>query len=171
MKRLIVPFTTLFLCLCCCPYAPFARDLTTVKPNVQDIVGTYQVTSQNLDIEGMGAFIDHDPQIHLNKDGSCMILDFPIWEDLPPFTITDWQSLSGEWDIVTTGGVDLLEGYFDTWGVQCIGETDEMKTADLIGDKAPYKLLFVYGDPDSNEIMTFSKTNKSGYLLLAPRRR
>jgi hypothetical protein len=145
MQRFLFPFIILFASSCCCALWPLSRDTTPPRPVDQDVIGIYQVTSQNLTDEGLEAFNGHHPLITINNDGTCMVSDFPAWTF--SYEIGEWLTFSGQWSIVTGDGFP--------WRIKCKGP-DGSITGDLQGDG--YGISFPYGDPDSYDFMMFIKT-------------
>jgi len=158
MKKSFIPLFAMLLTLCCCPYSLIANDLTTQKPSDLEIVGTYRVTAQNLDTNGLKAFQNRQPQLIFNVDGSCVVSDFPVWEEnTSSFKINAWLSFDGKWAIVNDGSVRRGGKTYDVWGIRCNSNIETMGTGEFTGTKPPYDVVFIYGDPDSDNAMTFSK--------------
>jgi hypothetical protein len=161
MNKIFVPLLAiLFSACCCCPYSPFAGDLTVEKPNSADIVGKYRLTGQNLAGYGSDAeaLQGKQPEIVINADGSCLVTDFPVWKNSnSTYVITEWRSFEGKWTIHTVGSVRKDGKTCSNWGIGCGNRTQGIGTGELTGTKAPYGILFIYGDPDSGDFMAFTK--------------
>jgi hypothetical protein len=146
MHRIVFPSMILFTCSCCCALWPLSRHAALPMPSDQDVIGIYQVTSQNLTDDGLEVFSGHQPLITINNDGTCVVSDFPTWTF--SYEIGEWLSFSGQWSIVRGDGVN--------WQIIC-KSADELVRGDLSEDRDGYVITFPYGDPDSYDFMLFSK--------------
>jgi hypothetical protein len=159
---LVIP---IFMALCCClgcPYSDFAYLLVTEEPNKTDIVGRYTLTLQTLTAEGLEVLDSKEATIELQSGGTYIATNFPIWKrtETSKYTLTNLLTTTGSWNIETLGGVDHGDGEIhDVWGICFQGLQVERPRAcaDLSGPKHPYSLMFVYGDPDSDQVMIFER--------------
>jgi hypothetical protein len=56
------------------------------------------------------------------------------------------------------GSVEKGDGTYKNWGIGCGNNEEKLNvTGELINDKPPYGILFIYGDPDSGHGMDFGK--------------
>jgi hypothetical protein len=160
MYRALITFGTLIIsALCCCaPFSPFASSLTVQKPEASEVIGLYQLHEQNLNRSV--SFQNGQPEILINKNGSCQVNNFPVWETDDEITYSVKESLSfkGMWEIRKFGSVRKDGKTYDSWSINC---GDQVKKVGIGGkfanERAPYNILFIYGDPDSGNEMIFEK--------------
>lgn len=158
-RLLILPVGVLLLSLCCFPFAPVADYLVTEEPKMEDITGTYKYALQNiLDEEVINISAS---SIELFADGSCRLIDFPIIAEETLFTyrFIELRSVNCTWKKTTYGRVSQWGNSLPVWAI-CFNAADfiaAVKCASLTDDGEPYNLVFVFGDPDSNEIMVYKK--------------
>ena len=160
MNRAFIAIGTLiFSAFCCCtPYSPFASMLKVEKPESGDVIGLYKMTVQNLNRSE--SFQEKQPEILINEDGSCQITDFPDWatKDEISYSVKEWLSFKGTWEISKFGSVRRDGKTYDNWGISCHNPVEKMDIGgEFANEKAPYDILFIYGDPDSGNGMTFEK--------------
>jgi hypothetical protein len=138
-----------FLCFAC-GCNPGAPGYTTEEPNKNDLVGTWtpdQATLEDMKKRG-GYDITKVTMLVIKSDGSLEIINMPDWWEAP---FGDSQgrmgSHSGSWSI-----------YNDSmcWTV-AIKYSDRASFLNLIGNKPPYKMEIILGDPDSGHSMIFVK--------------
>jgi hypothetical protein len=158
-KAFIAVGTLVFSAFCCCaPFSPFASSLTLKKPETSDVVGLYRMDWQNLNESE--SFQNRQPEILINEDGSCQVTDFPVWEtdDEISYSVKESLSFKGTWEIRKFGSVRKDGKTYDSWGVSCGNNIEKMGVGGhLANDEPPYDILFIYGDPDSGNGMTFEK--------------
>lgn len=161
MNRLLLPVGVILTTFCCCPFAPVAQYLITEEPKEEDIVGVYEFSGQSV----VDQDIQHsaDSSIALLADGTCNLTDFPVFveNDQYGFTYKFKELFTGscQWNVATNGSVSRDGKAIPTWAV-CFSAANfdsAIKCADLANNGNPYNLVFIFGDPDSNDILSFTK--------------
>ncbi len=146
---------------CCCPSTPVAKYVVTEEPVKEDIIGTYEFSTQKViddDIQ-----ISPESKIEILADGTCTLTDFPVFvEDGAygsPYKFKESFTSICQWKVKNIGSVRLDRETFPIWGVcfNAVNFDSAMKCAHLTNVGNPYELVFVFGDPDSNDILVFEK--------------
>ena len=146
----------LYLFVTGCQYDPFAGDLTTQKPAVNDVCGTYKFERQTV-CKGEVLPVGRQATIILNRDGAFQMTNVPDLTDTRDCGGNKLITASGHWTMEIVGGVDNGWGHpKSAWGVMLTGLTRNVSIG-FMGDEAPYKLIFTYGDPDEGAVMIFSQ--------------
>jgi hypothetical protein len=142
-----------------CQYDPNAHLLTTVKPEVRNVVGRYVLKRAILDgsegkrVEGLGC------SLVLAADGSFEATNLPPWSFRPSgarFSDTLTSGL-GTWELATVASVDDGSEIKQAWGVQLTSEMAQFQSPGLTGNTPPYGILITIGDPDSGHALIFEK--------------
>ncbi|HVW14327.1 MAG TPA: hypothetical protein VHB54_10905 [Mucilaginibacter sp.] len=144
-----------------CQYDPYADDLTTVKPKMTDIVGTYIFEQQTIDNSLKDDQIK-SATIVLKNDSSFVAIKLPNFEEFQQgYRYKGVVFARGKWQISTNGGVANGAGGTDPiWGVDLTGVPDNLQHIEFMGHKPPYKLIITYGDPDEGAVMIFKRNGK-----------
>jgi len=161
MNRLLLPVGLILITFCCCPFAPIAQYLVTKEPKVEDIIGFYELKMENVVKANVPDTIE--PGIEMIADGTCKLADFPVLieNDADNFSYEFKELFTNncQWNVITNGSVERNGKLLPVWAV-CFSAVDfepAIKCANLTDDGNPYNLVFVFGDPDSNEIMVFER--------------
>ncbi len=159
LKRLLLLSGAILLILSCgSPLAPF---LVTDQPKIDDLLGVYAFSAQKVvdsEIEKMP-----ESQIELLVDGKCNMVDVPVFidNDQHGFTFKLKGFFTGDcqWRATNIGSLRKGRETLPFWGVcfKADGFDPAMECAHLANDGKPYNLVFVFGDPDVNMIMSFDK--------------
>lgn len=122
-------------------------DFTRSEPNKSDLVGTWTPDRASLgDMRTRGHYDPNvEPKLILRADDSFDLINMPDW----------WENGFGE-------SHGTFRAYSGKWGVsQEISKFWQLflsgRNVELFGQKAPYRLNFIIGDPDSDESMVFEK--------------
>lgn len=136
-------------------------DFTTEKPNIKDIVGEYKLsekTKKELNISEIDA---QKIKIEFNADGTFEFKNFP--ENKFGGNLTDFENINakGKWKIELDQGSWILPMDFKSI-TNCKTGKEEGGTFDygsfnLNGNKPPYEIYKMVGDPDSWEGITMVK--------------
>jgi hypothetical protein len=129
----------------------YAQSLTTTKPNQKEIVGSYLLTQQTINTNGMAILQNRQCQLDLQPDGSFEITNYPIWTN---GQFASFISTIGHWHCDTVGFVYSNQR---VWGVRFSDADSRLDALSFTGKTAPYGLLMTYGDPDENAVMIFEK--------------
>lgn len=129
-------------------YIQFTRD----EPNKADLVGTWEPDESTVrEMKDRGGYDTTLPtRLVLRSDGHFDLINMPDW----------WggsfaesrrvlESDTGEWTVSQFAGSSV-------WSLM-LSSSKGLRPVNLMGQKPPYNLHFVLGDPDSNESMTFIK--------------
>jgi len=144
-----------------CQYDPYAGNLTTKKPKIADITGTYKFQEQSvydspliksalvstITLKSDGTFeVNNMPDLVSNRTGSRLVKDLPLVSKL------------GKWDMQTIGSVDNDFGKAKpNWGIKLDGMPESLTYIGFMNNSPPYKLIITYDDPDLGQVMIFSK--------------
>jgi hypothetical protein len=161
MNKLLLPVGIILISFCCCPSAPLAPYLVTEEPKVEDLEGVYEFSAQRVLAEGIGD--TSNSKIKLFHDGTCELTDFPVLQEETMFSYDFKGLFSGEcsWTVNSNGSVSRGGELYPVWSICFHAEefNPAVKCADITNDGEPYNLVFVFGDPDSNEVMRFGKSS------------
>jgi len=119
-------------------------------------LGTYEFERQTV-CEGDVLPFEKHAIIVLNRDGAFQMKNVPDLTDRQACRGKKLITASGKWTIETVGSID--NGWGDpksAWGLALTGDTGNLSIG-FMGDEAPYKLIFTYGDPDEGAVMIFSR--------------
>ncbi|GAB3904761.1 hypothetical protein [Mucilaginibacter boryungensis] len=140
-----------------CQYDPFADELTTVRPKIKDIIGTYIFEKQTL-INNLSNKQTDYSKITLKSDSTFLATHIPNFTGQAEFYYNGVVSAKGKWQIATNGGVANASGGTDTvWGIDLDSLPVNLKHIEFLGKHPPYKLIVTYGDPDEGAVMIFRK--------------
>jgi len=147
----------LLILLCIrCQYAPYAEDETIREPRRNDVLGTYKFEKETItgnlkhDLTSRSALI-------LNSDGTFEAVYLPNFSGTFDFNYQGNISAKGTWKIQTVGSVSQWKGTASVWGLQLTSLPENLQSMSFMGDKPPYKLLVIYGDPDGGAVMILEK--------------
>jgi len=125
------------------------------RPGQAEIAGTWTLDSTSL--HNAGAVNDLKPKLELRTDGSFEVQAFPslFFTDNPE----DGRGLHGDgsWRIVLEEGAWVLEM---RWKKFCGEARDVYLKGFVCGRGPPFRLQFVFGDPDSNEKVYLKKRSE-----------
>jgi hypothetical protein len=162
----LVALLAIFSIACCCSW-PIDYNNPPQEPNDVDLVGTYvlhnqTMTGESVPVENLrtqdGAQVGVS-RIILHADGSCIAENIPHWvPDGIDYLVQSVRTTTGYWTAMPIGSV----GDRPWWGLRL--ETEELLLAQqdsrygvivLAGQEPPYDIVFIFGDPDSADTMTY----------------
>lgn len=147
-----------FAVITSCQFDPYAGDLTTVRPKIEDVIGVYQFKEQTIS----GASIDKLGQhatIILKLDGTYQANNIPNVFDGSEAENNRHISAKGNWEIQEIGSVDNGDGTKPEWGIILTSINKNLTNISFTGDKAPYGLMVTFSDPDLGAVMKFKKVH------------
>jgi len=118
------------------------KPFTTSRPALADIPGSYVLVSQNVTTNGLSALRDRSCQLELAPDGRFYITNY----------LPDLISATGHWRCETIG----FDRGREMWGIR-FDSNPPIEAAALSGSSAPYRLVMIFGDPDSDQTMIYEK--------------
>ena len=118
------------------------KPFTTSRPAPADIPGSYVLVSQSVTTNGLSALQGRRCQLELAPDGTFSITNY----------LPDLLSATGNWRCETIG---FIHGR-DMWGIR-FESSPRIEMAALSGLSAPYRLVMIFGDPDSDQTMIYEK--------------
>ena len=122
-----------------------AKPFTTIKPKVEDFAGDYIMVSRSDIPEGMAAQKGVACRIKITSDETFSIENFVNRDKV---TVTT----EGKWMLDTVGS----DRGIDVWGLRLFSEPG-IGTATFSGKTAPYRIVFIRGDPDSDNTIIFER--------------
>ncbi len=128
-------------------YIQFTRD----APNRSDLVGTWEPDDSTVrDMKQRGNYdISLPTKLMLRDTGYFEMINMPDWwGNSFAESRKGLDSDSGKWSV---------EQFAEPFWSVILSSSKGQRSVNLMGQKPPYKLHFVLGDPDSNESMTFIK--------------
>lgn len=153
MRELLILLATYLLSGC--QYDPYYSQYTSTKPT-QTLIGNYTPTKETkLLLSKMYKNVKKS-NLELRSDSSFSIKNIAaIWS---PFATADgFEDIEGRWSLVRHQewwAIDLMTKSIKEanghWNQKRVG-TQLM----LIGQKPPYKLHFIIGDPDAGEALQY----------------
>ena len=126
-------------------------NYTRKQPKKDDLTGIWVLDATSLERMRTNGGYDTSiqPGLDLKSDGTFELTRMPDWWDNGfGKSRQGFQDYSGSWDTST-----YAKGF---WQID-FKSTRGTRSAQLIGQSAPYRIEFVIGDPDSNESMIFQK--------------
>ena len=145
----------LVLTLHACQYDPDSYLYVTTEPSDADVVGTYVLESQRVDLK---AGVTGHPVIVLHPDHRYEATDFPEWREsgIGEYALAGTYSTAGTWRIGSLGGLDDGSGKTKTiYGVIFEGSSPEMPGGKCTRAATQKGLIFGYGDPDGGKSMSY----------------
>jgi len=137
------------------------REFVGAKPSVADVAGTYVLSDQTVIPGGLSALGGRQCVLNVLADGSFSITNYPECGGARSSNLkqyTTFHSATGTWQLSTVG---TSYGYGpdpkDCWGLQLYGSSNRIDSPAFTGPEAPYGLLTILGDPDSNNTLRFKK--------------
>jgi hypothetical protein len=118
------------------------KPFTTSRPASADIPGSYVLVSQNVTTNGLFALRGRSCRLELAPDGTFSITNY----------LPDLISATGRWRCETIG----FDHGREMWGIR-FDSSPPIEAAALSGSSAPYRLVMIFGDPDSDETMIYEK--------------
>ena len=118
------------------------EPFTISRPVSADIPGSYLLVSQTVTTNGLSELRGRSCQLELAPDGTFTITNY-----VPGFI-----SATGRWRCETIG---FTHGR-DMWGIR-FDSSPQIEAAALSGSSAPYRLVMIFGDPDSDQTMIYEK--------------
>jgi hypothetical protein len=118
------------------------EPFTTSRPSPADIPGSYVLISQTVTTNGLSTLLGRSCQLDLASDGTFSITNY----------LPDLTSVTGHWHCETIGSTHGR----DMWGIR-FDSSPRIEMAALSGSSAPYRLVMIFGDPDSDETMIYEK--------------
>jgi hypothetical protein len=140
-----------------CQFDPYAGDLTTEQPKMEDVIGVYQFKEQTISqvpIDKLGL----KATIILKSDGTYQANNIPNVFGGQSAEYNKHISANGKWKIETIGSVDNGWGHAKShWGITLTSIDESLTSIGFMGGKNPYNLIVTFDDPDLGEVMIFSK--------------
>jgi hypothetical protein len=137
---------------------------TTECPQSSDLVGCYTLKSQSVTPGGLSDLQGRPCEIELRADGTFTAANIPPRGLDPPFSNFASALLagSGSWRIDNLGtsaafGTNFRKKYHRCWGIKLDSPVAKMHNINLTGQRPPYGLVFVLGDPDSDYTMRLER--------------
>lgn len=133
-----------------------------------NIVGTYVIDLHNVSTYQSDFDLKLDslsklPSITIERGGGYSVENFPQWIETRPYHYKFDKFSSSEggiWKKVIVGRMESKNGEVrNHWGLKLGGLESAENRPGLIEKEGVYGLLFVFGDPDSNEVIVFRKIN------------
>ena len=138
--RLLLPIFALLLAGCN-RGAQSGEPFTTSQPAAADIPGSYLLVSQTVTTNGLSELKGRSCELDLASDGTFTITNY-----IPGFV-----AATGHWRCATVGSTHGR----DMWGVRF--DSPQIEDAAFSGLTAPYRLVMIFGDPDSDQTMIYEK--------------
>jgi hypothetical protein len=131
----------------------------SIAPQLNEVVGTYVLTSQSVTENGLLALEGRPCQLALFADGSFTLTNYPNWMTVSKTQqITEFGSTAGTFTIDEIG---LANGK-PLWGIRFRSKPDlQFPEPGFVGTAAPYRLVSVYGDADEGREMLFEMRTKN----------
>jgi hypothetical protein len=158
-------FFLVFLFAGCGP-KPLGRtspDFTKTKPLESDVAGEYVPTAEALKyIREVGHYPDAEMSIILSKDGDFQFKNIPDWWNTFGKSHKKFDSGSGKWWISKYESdpwyrIGLNFTSTEGFNSQTYSERGLTTKIHLVGERSPYLLHLIVGDPDSDNAMQFQK--------------
>ncbi len=122
------------------------KPFTTNEPKKEDVAGSYVLVAQSVTTNGLAVLHGRQCRLDLNPDGTFGVTNYVNSGQ------SDFLSTTGRWKCAIVGST---EGH-DMWGVR-FDSQPRIEDACLSGKQAPYRVVMIFGDPDSDETMIFEK--------------
>jgi hypothetical protein len=137
-----------------CQHDPYAHLLTTVRPEPSEVVGRYTLVKQTVTAGDLAALDGRLCVVDLRADGTFSADRVPTVVDVPADNVFNTLvSVHGSWRVDSVGSVDNGWSAKTHWGIYLDSGTAMLVPAGLTGQKAPYGLIFTFGDPDGGKAM------------------
>ena len=152
-----------------CQHDPNTTAYTTAQPKTNDLAGTHVPTTKTLSqIAKEGHYPTASPSIVLTSDGTIVITDIPDWWVSFGESRGAFDSGRGSWGVVkhqewwalgvvfrNTEHLASVQSRFAKLGSS---PGDYGAVMMLVGEKAPYKIHLILGDPDEGRSMQFERS-------------
>ena len=145
MRLLLVIFVAMLVVGCDSGFnagAVSGKPFTTSRPAPADIPGSYALVSQTVTTNGLSALRGRSCQLELAPDGTFSITNY----------LPDLISAIGHWRCERVG----FDHGREMWGIR-FDSSPRIEAAALSGSSAPYRLVMIFGDPDSDQTMIYQK--------------
>lgn len=136
-------------------------DFLTDEPKLADIMGNYKLSDKTKKQLNISDSIANHTIIQFNSDSTFEFKYFPHHEFAKSFGDYEFINAKGKWRTEFDQGSWVLPMEFDT---VCNAKTGQQKgghndfnSFHLNGDKPPYEIYIIVGDPDSWEGITLTK--------------
>jgi hypothetical protein len=127
-------------------------DLTRAKPEMSDIIGVWVPDKATRDyMRDKGRYDTNlETKLILEENSEVKIVNMPDWwDDGFGESYRKMQSEQGRWGLYQSPGSKF-------WEIR-MALSSGTKFMNLLGQKQPYKMFLYIGDPDSGEVMTFTR--------------
>jgi hypothetical protein len=153
-KTVICCVLTLFVASC----GEVARyyDLTRAKPELSEIIGVWVPDKATREyMRDKGRYDTNlETKLILEESGEVKIVNMPDWwRNGFGESYGKMQSEQGRWELHQSSGSKF-------WEIR-MALSSGTKFLNLLGQKQPYKMFLYVGDPDSGEVMTFTRSPTS----------
>jgi hypothetical protein len=149
MRPLLVILISVFVAGCGSGFnrgATSGQPFTTEQPKNEDVAGSYLLVAQSVTTNGISVLRGRECRLDLKPDGAFSITNYINWGP------SGFLSTSGRWKCEIVGST----GGHDMWGVR-FDSDPRINDAALSGKNAPYRIVMIFGDPDSDQTMIFEK--------------
>jgi hypothetical protein len=137
-----------------CGEAARYYDLTRTQPEQSDLVGVWvpdKMTREFMRIKG-GYDANPGTKLILEDSGELKVVNMPDWwNDGFGTSHGNMQSEQGRWRLYQSSGSK-------SWEIT-ITLPSGTKFMSLLGQNPPYRMFLYIGDPDSGEVMTFTRSS------------
>lgn len=143
---------TLTLLVASCDESTRYYNLTRTKPEQHDLVGVWVPDKATREyVRGKGGYdTSLETKLILEGSGVLKIVNMPDWwNDGFGMSHGKVQSEQGTWRLYQSSGSE-------TWEVS-MALPSGTKFMNVLGQKPPYSMFLYVGDPDSGEMMTFTR--------------
>lgn len=150
-KTIILCALTLVVASCGAAARYYA--LTRTKPEQSDLVGVWMPDKTTREyMRGKGGYdMSLETKLILEGGGKLKVVNMPDWWDNGFGTSHGTtQSEQGMWRLYQSSGSK-------TWEIT-MALPSGTKFMSLLGQKLPYRMFLYVGDPDSGEVMTFTRS-------------
>lgn len=135
------------------------------KPDMEVLTGNYELCFHQMShyeaaFDSKIKELKAVPKIVLNLDGSFRTRDFPAWLEYEAYKykFNGFIASKGNWSLVVGGYMDDGKGgIVEHWGIKFEGLDSAENQPILIKRTSDFEILFIYGDPDSGEVVLFKK--------------
>jgi len=148
---------------------PLSEYYETIRPDVEMLAGSYkfgfhQMSNYEQQLSSKIEKLKKAPEIVLSADGSFRVDNFPTWIEYEPYRYRfgGFVIAKGTWSLVIVGRMDDgKNGVLEHWGIKLNGLNSAENQPTLLNRANNFEIAFIFGDPDSGEIILFEKKQES----------
>lgn len=152
-RKATVLLCALTLLVASCGDAARYLDMTRAKPEQSDLVGVWVPDKATLEyVRSKGGYdTGLETRLILEGGGELKVVNMPDWwNDGFGISHGKLQSEEGAWRLYQSSGSKA-------WEIS-MALPSGTKFMSLLGQKPPYSIFLYIGDPDSGEVMTFTRS-------------